>query len=406
MKIATKTSVLLILLICSQHLLLAQKEWNQFRGPARSGISNNNINQVTWDGNNLEQVWKKQIGSAFSELVFDNGLIYTMISDTIDSKTGSEYVAAFKEDSGEFLWKSRVDSIYFDEDNWGDGSRATPTYDDNAIYSFSGHGKLSATDKKDGKLLWQVDFKKEFGSTTPRWGFASSPLLYDDQVIMEVGGTENRAFAGFEKATGKLIWSYGTGNASHDSPLLANIGGQDQVIFANGYTLYSFTPEGDTIWTYKMPMGMLTAMPVLIDENKLFLSGVRNPAYFIVEINDNKPNQIMKGNTMKNDFSSSLYCDDHIYGFNVAMLRCISTDSSDAKWTKRGYGKGALIMADKILIILSDKGKLTLAEATPESFKELASIQALEGKSWTAPTINNGRIYVRNLTEMACYKIK
>jgi outer membrane protein assembly factor BamB len=406
MKKAFFISALLATLFLSPEVLLSQAQWNQFRGPDRSGISNNNFVVTNWNGNNLELVWKHDLGSGFSELVFDNGLIYTMISETTDSVTGSEFVAAFDENTGKLLWKSRVDSIYFDEDNWGDGSRATPAYDDNAIYSFSGHGKLSATSKKDGKLLWQRDFVNEYGSTTPRWGFASSPLLYDNKVIMEIGGKDGKAFGAFDRETGKLIWSYGNGDSSHDSPLLANINGQDQVIFANGYTLYSFTPDGDTIWTYKMPMGRLTAMPVLIDENKLFLSGVRNPAYFIVEIVDNVPKQVISGNTMKNDFSSSVYYNNHVYGFNVAAVRCISVDSSNAIWTKRGYGKGALAMADGKLIIISDKGKLIIAEATPDTYTELASVQAIEGKSWTAPSINNGKIYVRNLTEMACYSIK
>jgi outer membrane protein assembly factor BamB len=56
--------------------------------------------------------------------------------------------------------------------------------------------------------------------------------------------------------------------------------------------------------------------------------------------------------------------------------------------------------------VLSDKGKLILVEATPEAYKEISSFQALEGKSWTAPSFANGKVFLRNLTEMACYKLK
>ena len=55
-------------------------------------------------------------------------------------------------------------------------------------------------------------------------------------------------------------------------------------------------------------------------------------------------------------------------------------------------------------MVLSDKGKLIRVKATPEAFTELGSFQALEGKSWTAPSFSDGKLYVRNLTEMACYK--
>ena len=400
-----KAVFVLILIFLTQEIF-TQTQWNQFRGPDRSGIATETIDINDWNGDNLELVWKFDIGSGFSELIFDNGIIYTMISEVIDSVTGSELVAAFDEKTGKLLWKSRVDSIYFDEDSWGDGSRATPTYDENNIYSLSGHGKLNATSKKDGKLLWQVDFKKEFGSTTPRWGFASSPLLIDNTLIMEVGGTDSRAFAGFNPANGSLIWASGSGNSSHDSPLYTMLDGKPQVIFANGNTLYSYNTKGDTLWTFSMPISRLTAMPLKIDENKLFLSGVRNPGFFVVEIKDNKPEQILTGNTMKNDFSSCVYHDGYIYGFNVAAVRCISAETGETKWTKRGYGKGALMMVDGKLIVISDKGKVIVVEGTPDAYKELASVQAITGKSWTAPSFNDGKIFVRNLTEMACYRLK
>ncbi len=404
-KLLEKASILLLLTMLSISAV-SQSEWNQFRGPDRSGIADGKIEVSEWNGNNLDLVWKHEVGSAFSELIFENNIMYTMISEIVDSVSGSEFVAAFDEKTGKLIWKSRVDSIYFDEDNWGDGSRATPVYDEENIYSLSGHGKLTATSKKDGKQKWQVNIKKDFGSTTPRWGYATSPLLFNNTVIMEVGGTDSRAFAGFNPEDGSVKWTSGNGMSSHDSPLLTTIDGQDQIIFANGNILYSYTSEGDTLWTFKLPMARLTAMPLKIDDNKIFLSGVRNPGFFIIQVEDNKPNQILTGNTMKNDFSSCVYHDGFIYGFNVAAVRCISAETGEAKWTKRGYGKGALMMVDGKLVIISDKGKLIIVEATPEKYTELATVQAVDGKSWTAPSFNNGRIYVRNLTQMACYSIK
>ena len=48
------------------------------------------------------------------------------------------------------------------------------------------------------------------------------------------------------------------------------------------------------------------------------------------------------------------------------------------------------------LIILSDKGKLAIAEASADGYKESASAQILTGKCWTVPVLANGRIYARN----------
>ena len=379
--------------------------WTQFRGPDRSGISTEKLKEIDWTEAQPELLWRKNIGSGFSELIISEGMIYTMISEQIDSISGSEYIAAFEESTGNEIWKSKVDSIFIDVDGWGNGPRSTPTIDENYIYSFSSFGKLTANSKNDGKLIWQVDFIKEFESSPVRWGFSTSPVLADGLLIIEAGGTESRAFIAFNKEDGKVVWAAGDGTGSYNSPLLATIDGQKQIIFANGKTLYSYNSDGDTLWTYPMPFRSITAMPVLIESNKLFISGVRNPGFFIVKVEKNKATEVINGNSMKNDFNSSCYHDGNLYGFHVAALRCLSADSGEVKWTKRGMGKGSLIIVDDKLIVLSDQGKLVIVEATPDAYEEKAIIQAINGKSWTAPSFANGKIYVRNLTEMACYKL-
>lgn len=381
-------------------------DWNQFRGQTRSGGTDEVIGEISWLENEPELLWRKEIGSAFSELVISNQMIYTLASEQIDSVSGNEFVIAFNEETGEEVWRTKIDSIFIDVDGWGNGPRSTPSIDDNHVYCLSAHGKLSAHSRKDGEMLWQVNFPKDYSSTLPRWGYSSSPLLFEDKLIVEVGGTDSRAFMCFDKKDGKVIWSKAKGNASYNSPLLATIQGQAQFIFMSGRTLYSYHPNGDTLWTYKMPLSRLSAMPVLIDEDKIFVSGVRSVGFAIVQIKDNVAKEVLRGNSMKNDFNSCSYYNGHIYGFHVAALRCISAETGDVKWTKRGYGKGSLIRVDGQLLVLSDKGKLILVDTDASAYKEKGSVQAIHGKSWTAPSFSNGKVYVRNRTEMACYKLK
>ncbi len=400
----------LIFLIAFQGYLGFSQEidtnaWPQFRGQTRDGVSTGKISSTDWNQVPPNLVWKKEIGEGFSELTVLDGVVYTMTSVKLDSISGFEFVIAFDEKTGEELWRTQVDSMYYDGDGWGSGARATPAIDQENIYSFSGRGVLSANSRKDGRLIWQVDFVKTFGSTTPRWGFACSPLLLDETVLMEIGGIEKRAFGAFNKKDGTLLWSSGEGVSSHDSPLLTTIEGQEQIIFANGRTLYSYTPKGDTLWTYTMPFGGLTAIPLLVEDNKIFLSGVRTPSFCIVKIENNQASEFLTGPAMKNDFSSSCYYNGYVYGFHVAALRCISAETGEAKWTKRGLGKGSLILVDDQLLVLSDQGTLLMVDTNPEAYTEHGSVDALTGKSWTAPSFSNGRIFLRNLTEMACYQI-
>jgi outer membrane protein assembly factor BamB len=86
----------------------------------------------------------------------------------------------------------------------------------------------------------------------------------------------------------------------------------------------------------------------------------------------------------------------HIYGVDENQLRCLVFDTGEIKWSERSVGKGSLMMADGKLIVLSERGELMVAEATPAAFKPISRAQVLGGKCWTTPVLANGKIYCRN----------
>ncbi len=112
-----------------------------------------------------------------------------------------------------------------------------------------------------------------------------------------------------------------------------------------------------------------------------------------------------KSPNMRTHFNNAVYHNGHVYGFSNSTLECLRSEDGERMWRKRGLGKGSLIVVGDKLLVLSDKGGLFVVAATPDAYKELASFQALEGKSWTSPTFADGKLYVRNLEEMACYDL-
>jgi outer membrane protein assembly factor BamB len=115
--------------------------------------------------------------------------------------------------------------------------------------------------------------------------------------------------------------------------------------------------------------------------------------------------KVWESRGMKNHFGTSLLIGDYIYGFDNAILKCIEAETGKEQWRRRGYGKGTLIFADGQLIILSDKGKLAVADASPTDFREKASAQVLSGKCWTPPTLANGKIFVRDMHRIICMDV-
>ena len=397
-----------VVLLFQTPLLNAQEsnDWVQFRGNSRNGFSPETELLNTWPESGPELVFKKKIGCGFSELLVLKDKLYTMVGDNMNG-TDSEYIASFDANTGEQLWKTKVDSIFIDPDDWGNGARVTPTVDEKYIYSVSSFGKLTANSVEDGKAIWMVDFVKEFGSTIPRWAFSSSPILVDNMLIVAVGGADNKTFVAFNKENGEVVWIKGNGRSEeYSSPVIAEIEGQEQIVFINDTMYYSFDSKGNNLWSHRKTNRGGSSSPLFIAPNKFFHSHEGRVGSVIIEINNNEAKEIMVSKTMQNSWSSVCYHNGYIYGFSRGKLECISEKDGALMWAKRGFGKGNLVVVDNKLVVLSDRGLLILVDTNPKEYTELDSHQAIEGKSWTALTIANGRVYIRNLTAMASYKLK
>ena len=82
---------------------------------------------------------------------------------------------------------------------------------------------------------------------------------------------------------------------------------------------------------------------------------------------------------MRNHFNSSLAQDQYVFGFDKAMFKCIDARNGKRQWVRRGLGKGSLIKADDMLVVLSERGKLHLVEADPGAYKELGLPSGVDG---------------------------
>ncbi len=108
----------------------------------------------------------------------------------------------------------------------------------------------------------------------------------------------------------------------------------------------------------------------------------------------------------ENHFSSTVAAGGFLYGFDNATLKCLDAATGEEKWAYRGFGKGSLTAADGRLVILSDRGTLALAEATPEGYREKGKFQVMEGTAWTSPSLARGRLYLRDQDEILALDLR
>lgn len=361
--------------------------------------------------NSPQVLWRVSLGEGFSGISVADGRVYTMFSEEDD-----EFVICLDASNGEEIWRFRSDSTYYESEG-GNGPRATPTIDGEFLFTVSAQGKFYALNSVNGEKVWSYDLIRDFGSYMPRWGFSSSPLVEDDLLLVEVGGNNGKFIVAFDKTNGDVLWNSHTDKLGYASPIAVTIGGLRQLIVFAGLRLLSVsTDNGELLWTYPWRTGRFdvhAATPIFIAPDSIFISSAygKGAAVVQVKVMDSPESgsgikmeveEIWRSERMQNRLATSVLHGNHLYGFHKTILKCIDANTGTEKWKARGFGEGTLILAEDHLIILGDRGKLGLVEATPAAFNEVASAEVLSGLCWTVPTLANGRLYARNEKEMVC----
>ena len=192
----------------------AEADWPGFRGPARDGVVRGVRLALDWEQTAPRELWRRPVGPGWSSFSVAGDLIYTQ-EQRGDEEVVSAYVAA----TGEPAWR-HVDQTRFWEAVGGAGPRATPTLRDGRVYALGATGMLNVLDAITGELVWSRDISADTGAEVPGWGFASSPLIYDDAVIVAAAGQ----LVAYDLADGDLRWQ-GESGTGYSSPHLMQAGG-------------------------------------------------------------------------------------------------------------------------------------------------------------------------------------
>jgi len=375
-------------------------DWPQFRGPSRTGSASGA--PLDTNAANLTLLWKIEIGPALSTAAIHDGRIYTGISDETH-----DYLAAYDAANGKQLWKTPIGELFPSE--FGSGPRATPTIDGDLVYLLGGNGTLVAARTKDGKVAWSVDVKETFGSELPRFGYSGSSMVLGDLLVQEVGAKEGDTLVFLDKRTGEKKRAALQGPAGYSSPLLTEFAGTKQIVTVRGRKIVGLDLEGTELWSHEVEGGVI-AMPLPVGKDRLFVSAGDDTGCGLVQVSKEgkswSAEELWRNRAMRNHFNSSVVVGETVYGFDNATLKAVDVASGEIVWAKRGMGKGSLAASGEVLAVLTDKGIVKIVRATPKGYEELASLQAIEGKSWTSPSIAGNKIFVRNLDQMACVEVE
>jgi outer membrane protein assembly factor BamB len=320
-------------------------------------------------------------------------------------------VSCYNLTTGQPVWRHR-DAARFWESNAGAGPRGTPTFHNGRVYTLGGTGILNALDAQNGSVVWSRNAAADTKAKLPIWGFAGSPLVVGNFVIVATAG----ALAGYDIATGTPRWIGPNSVGGYSSPHLSKISGVEQVLLLNSEGAISVGPaDGKLMWKHAWKSDGIVQPAVTADGDVLIGSG----SGFGTEIGllrlaveqgsggwTTKERWISIG--LKPYFNDFVVHKDHAFGFDGPILSCVDLKNGEQKWEGVSYGHGQLVLlADQdLLLVVSEKGELALVKATPDQFAELGRFKAIEGKTWNHPVLAGDILLVRNSEEMAAYRVR
>jgi outer membrane protein assembly factor BamB len=379
--------------------------WPGFRGPKRDGIIRGVRIETDWARQPPVAMWRRPIGPGWSSFAVRGNLLYTQ-----EQRGDNEVVSCYNLTTGQPVWRHR-DAARFWESNAGAGPRGTPTLSTGRVYTFGATGILNALDARNGSVVWSRNAASDTKTKVPGWGFASSPLVVDDIVIVAAAG----ALAAYDVVTGNPRWFGPTGGRGYSSPHLSTIDGVAQVLLLNGEGAISVAPaDGTLLWKHAWEGDSIVQPAVTADGDVLIGSGsglgsevgVRRIAV-AHEPGGWTTKERWTSIGLKPYFNDFVVHKDLAFGFDGSNLACIDLNNGERKWKGGLYGHGQLVLLSDqdLLLVISEEGELALVRATPDQFTEVARFKAIEGKTWNHPVLVGDILLVRNSEEMVAFRM-
>jgi outer membrane protein assembly factor BamB len=237
--------------------------WPGFRGPGRDSIIPGTRIKTDWSTSPPVELWRKQIGPGWSSFAVRGDLLYTQ-----EQRGDDEFVTCYDAKTGNPVW-AHSDAARFWESNAGAGPRSTPTIHDGHVYTFGATGIVNSLDAGNGAVLWTRNAASDAGVKVPGWGFASSPLVVGDLVVVAAAGK----LVAYDLASGVPRWFGPAGGDSYSSPHLVTIGGHAQIVLMSAVGATSVAPaDGKLLWKYSWPSDTRIMQPAVTADGGLLIT--------------------------------------------------------------------------------------------------------------------------------------
>jgi outer membrane protein assembly factor BamB len=393
------------------------ENWPQWRGPNLNGISNEKNLPMKWTTEE-NIAWKLPLPgwSGSTPVIWDNRL-FLNVADGDDL-----YLWCVDRTKGALVWKKLLGSgnVKMRKQNM---SSPSPVTDGKSVYVMTGTGVLKGFDF-NGKELWSRDIQKDYGQFGLNWGYASSPLLFEDSLYLQVlhgMKTDDASYVlRIEKKSGKTLWRMERPTAairespdSYTTPALLRNGKMVELVISGGDCVTGHDlVTGKELWRANglnpdnNPSYRIVASPVVF--NDIIYAPTRVKPLLALRAGgrgDITTSHLLWSTANGPDVPTPVSDGNYLYIVNDrGIMWCLDGKTGQEIYgpqrVKTGTYSSSPVLADGKIYVTNEDGLTTVLKAGPK-FEVLAE-NPLNDYCLSSPAISNGQIFIRTAQNLYC----
>ena len=411
-------------------LAVRAENWGQWRGPNQNGVGMAENLPTTWSlTKNL--IWKTELPSWSGSTPIVWGDRVFVVSPS-PARTPEErepggpeiYILCLAREDGRERWRYKLDEgnrLWRKHNN----TSPSPVTDGAHVWVMTGNGVVTCLDV-DGKAVWTRDLQKEYGAFGLYWGYASSPILYDSKLIVQVlhgMHTDDPSYlVALDANSGKEVWreeratdALRESPDSYTTPALLKRDGETQIVVTGGDCVTGHDLEtGREIWRanglnpQQRGNYRIVASPVVIDD-MIYAPTRRRPLLALSAggTGDVSGNVVWKWEgagapdvpTPASDGTYFYMVDDR------GLATCLDAKTGAVVWgperTAQGVVSASPHVADGKVFLLNENAVTTVLAAGPE-FKVLGTNELDGTYTLSSPVSAGSQLFIRTATHLYC----
>ena len=403
MRVYAQICCTIVLTIILSHSALAEN-WPMWRGPRGDGTSLETSVPIAWSGTR-SVLWKTPIpGKGHASPVVSNDRVFVVLAE------GQRRVLLCLDQSkGKVLWQRTVLETPLERlHSLNSHASSTPATDGERVYvSFLDRDRMFiAAYSFAGEQVWAV----RPGAFASRHGYCSSPVLWNDKLIVNGDHDGDSYIVALDPLTGRTIWKTPRPNKtrSYCTPLIRNMGGRNQMVLSGTKCVASYDPDtGRQLWIIDGPTEQFVAS--LVYNGELLFMTCGYPDHFMQAIRPNGTGNVTASHVLWQRDKDCSYVPSPIaigpYFLVVSdtgVATCLEARTGEALWRERlgPHFSASIVTANGLAYFLSDRGVMTIVRPGPTL--EIVARNELGEETYASPAISRSRIFLRGVGHLYC----